>query len=116
MLPGCEGSKVALPSASRNKEGIRKESWEGVMGSVDKQCGWLSTPPTHSSRLSSKPTPSNSLTQSDSLVRTEVAGSLGLGPGCSLAQAAAARNAFTKGRLQQDFLDGWVVGRGLGPP
>ena len=47
-------------------------------------------------------------TQSDSLVKTEIARNLKLGPDASVEQVAAARNAFIKARLQQDFLDGCV--------
>jgi len=45
-------------------------------------------------------------TQSDSLVKTEIARNLKLAPDASAEEVATARNAFIKARLQQDFLDG----------
>lgn len=40
------------------------------------------------------------------MVKTEVAESLGLGEDAESHEVAAARNAFTRDRLQNDFLDG----------
>lgn len=49
--------------------------------------------------------------QSDSLVKTEIARNLRLGPNATAEEVAVARNAFIKARLQQDFLDGCVGAR-----
>jgi hypothetical protein len=46
--------------------------------------------------------------QSDSLVKTEISRNLRLGTEAGAQEVAAARNAFIKARLQQDFLDGCV--------
>ena len=54
-------------------------------------------------------------TQSDNILRSEIAGNLGLPQDTPLLDCAVARNRFTKERIQKDFIDGWVVsGKGIG--
>ena len=47
-------------------------------------------------------------TQSDSLIRTEIAENLGLPNDASIEECARKHNEYTKARIQEDFIDGYV--------
>jgi hypothetical protein len=47
-------------------------------------------------------------TQSDNLLRSEIAKNLDLGEDTALDACARKRNEFTKQRIQEDFLDGYI--------
>ena len=52
-------------------------------------------------------------TQSDNLLRTEIAENLGLEGDASIEECATKRNEYTKARIQEDFIDGYLP---LHPP